>query len=308
MKRLIAKLTVTSVLIVLSPAGLLAADSGGAGQGGTSSKPGQGFSLTLPKGAVPGSTPERRAALRQLTPEQRRDYVRRSTGLAPRSTAGQPDGSGPAAQPILVRPDLFGQAVRGTAKAAPPAGGLSFSHQAPKALEKIVYSGADNDFDSLPDDFESAVGDAFTPLYGVSGGEQAGTGFARFGNYTPQTVIQNLPVVPPTSHYRVTPVGFSYDSTGRQFGFLQIDYLTMWNRDDGLQISGDCRFYASVLGGLIGYGLSSALDGLQSHAIDDERSAVLVAAPTPSPYVYSRDPATYQAYSYYTAALTITTT
>jgi len=32
--------------------------------------------------------------------------------------------------------------------------------------------------------------------------------------------------------FRVTPVGFAYTTTGQQYGFLQIDYLTLWNRDD----------------------------------------------------------------------------
>ncbi|HEX4960242.1 MAG TPA: hypothetical protein VF173_05350 [Thermoanaerobaculia bacterium] len=41
-----------------------------------------------------------------------------------------------------------------------------------------------------------------------------------------------------------------------------------------------CRFYAGVLGGLIGLGITDILDGLQSHVINDERSAGLVAAPT----------------------------
>jgi PKD repeat protein len=162
-------------------------------------------------------------------------------------------------------------------------------------------AGSDADGDLLPDGFETSLADAFTPIYHVSAGEQYGTGFARFGDYVPMTIIQNLPAVPPLSHYRVTPVGITYDSYGRQLGFLEIDYFTLWNRDDGLQIGGDCRVYASILGGLIGYGLTGLLDGLQAHALEEERSAALVAAPTVGG-AYNTDLGSYAAYSYYTAA------
>jgi hypothetical protein len=175
-------------------------------------------------------------------------------------------------KPRFVRGDRFGDAIRSVVPGSAAAAGKgSFTSLPGKALRvpaKIAYSGPDVDGDSLPDDFENAVGDAFTPLYGVSGGEQAGTGFARFADSSTLSIIQNLPAVPPASHYRVTPVGFAYDNTGQQYGFLQIDYLTLWNRDDGLDVGGDCRFYASVLGGLVGYGLSGALDGLGGHEFD----------------------------------------
>ena len=163
-------------------------------------------------------------------------------------------------------------------------------------------SGTDADGDGLPDAFENSLADAFTPVYHMSGGEQAGTGFARFGDYTPQTVIQNLSLLPPVTHVRVTPVGFTTDVYGRQLGFLQVDYLTLLNRDDGLSVGGTCNVYASIVGGLIGLGLSGVIDGLGGHVIDDERSAVLVAAPTTASYQYSTNPAAYQAYDYYTAA------
>jgi PKD repeat protein len=166
----------------------------------------------------------------------------------------------------------------------------------------VSGSGDDADGDGLPDGFEGTLADAFTPIYRVSAGEQPGTGFARFGDYTPQTVIQNLPAVPPITHFRVTPVGFATDAYGRQLGFLQVDYLTIWNRDDGLDVGWTCRTYASILGGLIGFGLTELIDGLGSHPLDDERSAVLVAAPTNGSFQYPTDPAAYQAYDYYTAA------
>jgi PKD repeat protein len=162
--------------------------------------------------------------------------------------------------------------------------------------------GTDADGDGLPDGFESSLTDAFTPVYHVSSGEQSGTGFARFGDYVPQNVTQNLPALPPVTHVRVTPVGFVTDIYGRQLGFLQIDYLTIWNQDDGLSVGGDCPIFTSVLGRLTGLNLTVLLQGIGAHQIDDERSAVLVAAPTSTTFQYSSDPSTYQAYDYYTAA------
>ncbi|HSS75297.1 MAG TPA: PKD domain-containing protein [Thermoanaerobaculia bacterium] len=166
----------------------------------------------------------------------------------------------------------------------------------------VSNSGTDADADGLPDSFENSLADAFTPVYRMSGGEQAGTGFARFGDFSPQTVTQNLPLLPPVTHVRVTPVGFATDVYGRQLGFLQVDYLTLLNRDDGLSIGGDCRVYASILGGLIGLGITGLLDGLDGHPLEQERSATLVAALTTASYQYSTDPSAYQAYDYYTAA------
>jgi PKD repeat protein len=163
-------------------------------------------------------------------------------------------------------------------------------------------SGTDADGDGLPDGFEDSLADAFTPVYHMSGGEQSGTGFARFADSPSLSIVQNLPLVPPTVHLRATPVGFATDVYGRQLGFLQIDYLTILNRDDGLSIGGDCRFFASILGGLAGLGITDLFQLLgPGHEFDQERSATLVAAPTVAGQ-YSTDPASYQAYDYYTAA------
>jgi hypothetical protein len=308
MRRINLKLAFTFLFLILASHGLLLAAAPAAS---TPLAAGKGTAWTLPKGAVPGSTPERRAALARLTPEQRKQYQDRlaaAVGAALRAAHGQAFTiQKPAATAHAVRPDLFGKAVQSFAPGASQRPGLlplTAASKSPKRppLAGFAYSGTDVDGDGLPDDFEGALGDAFTPAYHVSAGEQPGTGFALFGDFTPQTVIQNLPAVPPTSHFRVTPLGFANDSTGRQLGFLQIDYLSFWNRDDGLQIGDDCRFYAGVLGGLIGLGITDVLDGLQSHAIDDERSAVLVAAPTTAAFQYSSDPDVYQAYDYYTAA------
>jgi chitodextrinase len=170
------------------------------------------------------------------------------------------------------------------------------------AVQVNPPSGPDADGDGLAEDFENALADAFTPVYHMSTGERAGTGFAIFGNYVPQTPVQVFPILPPISHYRVTPLGFSQDVYGRQLSILQIDYFALLNRDDGLDIGNDCRTFATILGGLVGFSLASALDGAGPHELDNERSAVLVAAPTTAPYQHPANPAAYSAYDFYTAA------
>lgn len=164
--------------------------------------------------------------------------------------------------------------------------------------------GADADFDGLPDTLEEQVANSFTPYYFVSAGERYGTGFTRFYNFVPQTPIPGTQVVvPPISHFRVVPMGFARDAaTGIEYGFVRIDYLTLWNRDDGLDVGGDCTFSLTVLGGLVGFSGSLLLQGFQAHDIDDERSAVLIAAPTSGPHAYNSDAMAYSAYSFYTAA------
>jgi hypothetical protein len=161
--------------------------------------------------------------------------------------------------------------------------------------------GSDADADGLPDDFENQVADAFTPIYHV-GNEQPGTGFALFGDYVPQTAIQVFPPVPPISHFRVQPLGFLTDAYGNQYGFLRIDYLTLWNRDDGLDISNLCHFFLDVTLGVLGIGVGEALEGLQDHVIDNERSAILVAAPVSAYNTFNLNPWTYSAYSFFTTA------
>lgn len=154
----------------------------------------------------------------------------------------------------------------------------------------------------MPESFENAVADAFTPFYHVSAGERPGTGFATFGDYVPQTVQQVFGSVPPISHFRAKPVGFRTDAYGNQWGFLQLDYLTLWNRDDGLAIGGFCETNLTIALGLAGYSFSQLLPVLTDHALDNERSAVLVAAPVSSYNTYNLDRAAYYAYRFFTAA------
>lgn len=164
----------------------------------------------------------------------------------------------------------------------------------------------DRDADGLPESFENQVANAFTPFYYVSGNERLGTGFATFGNFTPQiNAIQQVfspyqQPPSPISHFRVQPLRFATDQFGVQYGLLRIDYFTLWNRDDGP--TNECTRSATITFGLAGYSAARTIDALLSHPLDNERSAVLVAAPTTSFNTYNLDPNAYSAYRYYTAA------
>ncbi len=162
---------------------------------------------------------------------------------------------------------------------------------------QVSGASADADQDGLDDGLEAQLATGFMPIFHVSAGEQAGTGFATFQDASSLQIQQNLPPVPPAVHWRVTPL-FVATVNGVPQQFLQIDYLTVWNRDDGLEIGSVCRFNAAILGGLIGFSLVSVLDGFGPHDFDPERSAVLVAAPLGS----AGDPAAYRSLSYYLAS------
>ncbi|MBI1748399.1 MAG: PKD domain-containing protein [Acidobacteria bacterium] len=166
----------------------------------------------------------------------------------------------------------------------------------------VTANQPDSDADGLPDAFENQVANLLTPQYHVSSGEQSGTGFAIFGDYVPETPTQVFGPVPPRSYFRVTPLGFATSQSGVQYGFIRLDYLTLWNRDDGLNIGGSCVFDLTFSLGLAGFSASQILDGIASHPLDNERSAVLIAAPTLAPNTYSTNTNDYSAYSFYTAA------
>lgn len=162
----------------------------------------------------------------------------------------------------------------------------------------------DADGDGLKDLFEDQVADAFTPFYFISSGEKAGTGFATFQNSVPQTVAQVFdPYVPPSpiSYFRVKPLGIRMGASGIQYGYLQVDYLTLWNRDDGLGISVDCVFAMDSLGALIGFNGDQIVASLGAHALDNERSAVLLAAPIVNG-TYNTNLSDYRAYDFFTAS------
>lgn len=151
--------------------------------------------------------------------------------------------------------------------------------------------GPDDDQDGLDSCFERYLADAFTPIYHVSQGEV--NNFATFNDYVPQTVLWSAGQAP-LSHYRVKPVGFVNDSvTGQQYGAIRIDYLTLWDRDNGLTAGGN--------GACFGF-LPFIFDQMQWHDLDNERSAILVFAPTTAPNVLNTNANSYGAYAFYTAA------
>lgn len=153
----------------------------------------------------------------------------------------------------------------------------------------------DPDGDGLPNDFEDRVGDAFTPFYHVSAYDP--DQFATFYPNVPSTVkdlsIKQLFGQNVVSHFRVTPQGFAYNAWGQLVSVLRLDYLTIWNQDSGLAASGLC--VTNI------FGLDDLVAEMDAHRIDQERSALLVAAPVYD-YTYNLDPAAYSTYYVYTAA------
>lgn len=148
----------------------------------------------------------------------------------------------------------------------------------------------DNDGDGLNDSFENNLADGFTPYYHVSGGENAGTGFARFNNSVPQTVSQVFGPTPPISHFRVKPLGFFSRNDGIQYGLIQINYMTLWNRDDGSVGSPYCLYDPII-----------DVSSLGSHNLDNEYSAILVAAPLVNS-TYDSNLQNYKIYEVFTSA------
>jgi hypothetical protein len=250
---------------------------------------------TLPKSAVPGSTQQRRAAWQRLTPTARQETIARFQELVGSRIRVDRDKIAPRPAAPTVAQVLSGTASA-TAKAT--TGTPRFTtgeRELPTSQLPGLLSDLDND--GLDQGFEAGVADAFTPYYHVSYGEEFGTGFATFYDWVPQTVAQVFGPVPPISHFRVKPAGFGTDSAGTPVGILRVDYLTLWNRDDGFDLFGVCGAAVSLVESLIGIDFLTG-----GHWLDNERSAALVAAPVPEPGVYNPDPNSYQIYSYYTAA------
>jgi Ricin-type beta-trefoil lectin domain len=166
-----------------------------------------------------------------------------------------------------------------------------------------VALGVDDDFDGLPASFEATIADLFTPGYIPSITEAPGTGRADFRDQVPQTELQVYDSIPPRQHYRVKPLGFT-NSGGQQYSWLRLDYLTLWNRDDGLAalLSGGCLGH-DLLDMLVGVvGLRRLLSQyLFAHPIDNERSIILAYAPTSGSQI-NLNPAAYTARILYTAA------
>lgn len=206
---------------------------------------------------------------------------------------------------------------------APDPGGLQFwttqadANGQPAVLQAFVVCGEfsddvaalcnvatfDGDQDGLPDNFENAVGDNFTPYYHVSQYET--DNYSTFENFVPQTVKDRFGQNP-VSHFRVVPlnggngpVRWNYIS-GRWESFLRIEYFTLWDHDSGL--------VGDVCGLAPG---EDVLQGVNAHELDNERSALLVSAPAVwngSGYAINLDPSAYSSLSIYTAAHEFTAT
>lgn len=270
--------------------------------------------LRLPPHAVPGSTPERRAALLRYTPEQREKMLAPVTAYLMQRWQKTREGLNPGVfrswQDIIanrgtsVASELTASSAayftfqfrdNSGVLATPNAAVREYHGVYPRSVGTNAVFGIqsdDLDFDGLPEDFENQLADNFTPIYGVSGGEF--NYFARFGDYVPQTVIQRLGPVPPTSHFRVQPLGLATDANGILVFAMRIDYLTSWDADGGLAGGGAFCLYSY-------FGLDSLIQVLTDHELDNERSAMLVAAPAVNGG-YNPDPNAYSLYSVYLAA------
>lgn len=236
----------------------------------------------VPDLAVRGSTPERRAAWESLGParqQQVRDLFKARVAPAVRAAAEDAEPAPRSARDLLA------------GKVTDPAGGTLHTAGGTPAATRGV-TGFDDDADGLPDAVENGVADAFTPEYHVSAGELPGTGFGILANGTPQQTVVPLPPIPPVSKFRVQPLGFASG-----YGFLRLDYLTLWNRDDGLETN--C--VSTTILDLIGIPAGDVVRALTGHPEEQERSAVLVAAPAPAG-VYNTDPNAYLALDFFTTA------
>lgn len=161
----------------------------------------------------------------------------------------------------------------------------------------------DDDSDGLQDKMERQLADNFTPAYYLSRFERSGTGLSLFQDRTDMLIPSQVfptsgpPVV--VSYYRVTPLG---KSGGR--GYLQIDYLSLWNRDDGLPITPACGSDIDLLSFFGIWSSAFAID-LPGHNLDNERSAVRVFAPLVGG-AYNTDSNAYKIDRVFTAAHELT--
>ncbi|HYX26758.1 MAG TPA: hypothetical protein VFC23_21575, partial [Thermoanaerobaculia bacterium] len=137
-----------------------------------------------------------------------------------------------------------------------------------------------------------------TPAYFLSLFEYPGTGLALFQDRPDAEVVtQIFPTsFPPTvtSYFRVTPLGIANAQS-----YLQIDYLTLWSRDDGLALSAACFSDIDILDF---FGILPSLGTLiGGHDLDNERSAIRVVAPAVGGS-FNTDASAYRVDLVYTAA------
>jgi hypothetical protein len=275
------------------------------------------YNQHLPAQAVVGSTPQRQAAYNSLTPQQRQAI---NAKVQPYMQAGFVQAllqhqSTISNQDLLVHaPGLDGATNHGVSAALGLTNQVTVAGSTGTNYSVALYptaqsafpanplsgqeTGADLDHDGLPDTFENQLAASFTPSYHVSASEP--DNFATFLNSVPETVSQRLGPNP-FSYFRVEPLTFAANSNGVEYGFIRIDYLTLWDHDSGLAVSGTCDAFMGVAGGILGIDLINLVGILSGHDLDDEHSAVLVAAPTING-AFNLDFTQYVAVSYFTAA------
>src|SRR5437660_8536979 len=337
MKRLISTLIALSMLVAMSaPAFTTYGQNPNSGQQPDPANdplgPGHAIMHKLPHSGRIGSTPERKAALNNLSPEDKekvkqifRDMVAKAkqnddlkkhqdddlpTSLTVsfkdkdgnrqlRTAKRQKKGESTLTSALKVKG--HNRYITLASTTAPSNGmilkssytrtvaGVKRAHALKKASAPQATS--DGDHDGLPDEFENQVADTFTPHYHISAGEA--DQFATFNDspVAPETINQLFGQTP-VSHFRVHKEGFGTDASGATVSVLRIDYLTIWNQDDGLVGGAACAW--SWLG------LDDVVQALSGHYLDHERSAMLIAAPV-SDGDYNLDPGSYSIYNIYTA-------
>jgi hypothetical protein len=269
--------------------------------------------LKLPKNAIVGSNAERKAAWDKLSETEQKQRLEQFKAIVEEAKAKALTNKQPEqiSDTILTFTDnnrnrafVNSRTKRVESK--------STNENSPNLFNPIAYKKPckgclpastkiltiDNDADGLDDGFETSLADGFTPLYHISANENSGTGFAVYNDSPVLGINQTFnanPVYGPVtllSYYRVKPYGIS-NINGVPHGLIQIDYLTLWNRDDGLLSGNLCLTVAPTLGII--------LNEMGSHIFDKERSAALVAAPIVDGS-YDTDFSQYKAYGYYTTA------
>ena len=269
--------------------------------------------IKLPKNAIIGSNAERKAAWDKLSEAEQKQRLEQFKSIVEEAKAKALQNKQPEeiSDTVLTFTDKNRNRAYVNSKTKRVVAN-SPNEGSPNLFNPITYKKpcqgcqvdsnqiltADNDFDSLDDDFETALADGFTPLYHLSANENAGTGFAIYNDSSVLGISQvfnaNPTFGPVTilSYYRVKPYGIS-NINGVPHGLIQIDYLTFWNKDDGLIVGNLCINLAPVLG--------FTINELGNHVFDKERSATLVAAPIVNGS-YDTDFSNYKAYGFYTTA------
>src|SRR5512142_157271 len=224
-----------SLLMVIAPNGAAGANSGGP------AAPGGGGLAPVARPTAPpraAATEAGQAVWQRLTPAARARAVERLRDLvaakafAPASVTGTV--ASPAAPAERWQDVVAGEGVRGTAGDMRGTASPTFTRRPAAEAGPRMSAAAvgDQDGDGLDQGFERQLADAFTPVYHISAGERAGTGFATFADRVPQTVASVSGPVPPISYFRVQPLGGA-TANGVPVGVVRLDYLTLWNRDDG---------------------------------------------------------------------------